>query len=818
MIFLFRLLRRAWWWVPLGACIFLLWINASRWARVGYLSGLAETEKPASEVSSPTGYAGGVRQLVLPDHNNDGYQWIAQTQVMLARREWRLHHVDYDNAPFGRAVHSPSPYRWWMALVAECDHALSGRPVGLSVERTAILANPLLHVLLLLSASLFAARRFGPFAALLLSTGLAGLFPFATAFLSPAPDDHALVLALACWSLLPLLGGAGRTGRAAQRDFFFAGMVAAAGLWVCVAAEIPILAGIALGGVMASVIARTSAKNRTAFEEAGLAEEPQRLPWRAWAWGGSAATLIAYLLEFFPSAMEFRLDAVHPLYAAAWLGLGELLERMTEWIQCGKREWSRRDLIRLGVAGLAIVAVPLGILLQNRHGLELRLSLPLANRLSGLPSTADAEDMRSWISREGVTGLFLATLLPLLVIAPLAGLFLRRRSVTSRWIPAALALGPVLATFGMACFQLRWWGLLDGALLGLVVACAAVARGTGMPTHLRALGVAAMIVVIAPGLRLLAPVAKQSSSDLVSEKEIIGLIERDFSQWLARQTGGTAVVFAPPELTTSLIFHGGLRGLSTPYRENKDGFGAAVRIAGASSADEALALVQKRGITHIAIPSWDPFLDEYARLGSAQPDQALIALLHHWLPPRWLKPVPYVFPKINGFEGQSLVVFEVVDLQENAAALSRLAEYFIETEQIDLATSVSGTLQRSFVNDLGAKVACTQVELAKGNASSAATMVAGLLPLLTGEQEEALPWDRRVSLTLALARVERIDLARPQLQRCIKEIDESRIRSLTTVSLYRFLVLAKALGLDVSDPRLRELARGLLPVEFRERV
>src|SRR4051812_16425205 len=107
MNFLSRLPSRIWIIALLGACFFLTWINTVRVRRVEYISGLAE---PATAIdpSSPTGYKAGLRKLIAPEHNNSSYQWIAQTQQMLARSEWRVRHVDYDNAPVGREVRSTS--------------------------------------------------------------------------------------------------------------------------------------------------------------------------------------------------------------------------------------------------------------------------------------------------------------------------------------------------------------------------------------------------------------------------------------------------------------------------------------------------------------------------------------------------------------------------------------------------------------------------------------------------------------------------------------------------------------------------------------
>src|SRR5207342_3356262 len=111
--------------------------DVARVQRVDFISGLAEPPV-LSEAASPTGYAAGLRRLIVPEHNNESYQWIAQTQQMLAHGEARVRHVDYDNAPFGREVRTPSLYRWWLGLVAWCDQIFSGRPLGQAVERAAV--------------------------------------------------------------------------------------------------------------------------------------------------------------------------------------------------------------------------------------------------------------------------------------------------------------------------------------------------------------------------------------------------------------------------------------------------------------------------------------------------------------------------------------------------------------------------------------------------------------------------------------------------------------------------------------------------------
>ena len=204
MSFSSRLNFRAWMIIPLCALGFLVWTDYGRIQRVESISN-NDREDALVDPASPTGYADGKRWLIVPEHNYHSYQWIAETQQMLARKEWRVRRVDYENAPWGREVHSASPYRWWLGLIAGCDHSLSGRSPGLSVERAALFADPLLHLLFLVTTTFFVARRFGGMAAGLVSLGIATLFPLASAFLPGVPDHYGLAEICALWSVLPLI-------------------------------------------------------------------------------------------------------------------------------------------------------------------------------------------------------------------------------------------------------------------------------------------------------------------------------------------------------------------------------------------------------------------------------------------------------------------------------------------------------------------------------------------------------------------------------------------------------------------------------------
>jgi hypothetical protein len=639
-----------------------------------------------------------------------------------------------------------------------------------------------------------------------LCLGFATLFPFSSSFLPGQVDDYGLSLIDALWSILPLLAGVTALSETknhrpviARRWFVFAGIAGGIGLWLNVTREVPVLLGIILGGLIANGTNRRGSGNKPL------------LPWRAWALAGSGATCIAFLLEYFPGHLalkEWSIETIHPLYALAWLGAGELLGSLELALRDGKTAWTGRRLTMAIIALFALGAVPVVFLLKpDRVWLS---ADALASHLAALSNAPVADNSFGWLGGGHFNLVTVATFLPLGLLVPAIWLLLRRITNSPHRLAIGLAVGPVLVTIGLACFKLRWWNFVDSSLLALAVAAV-------LPLAERArwlfLGVAAL--VFAPGIMSLVPARGNSTADTVNDTEIISLVERDLAHWLANRVGPDgATVLAPPSLTTSLYFHGGLRGIGTPYADNTEGTAAALHLAASSSADEAQVLIRKRKVTHIVIPSWDPTLDEYARLGSGQPEHTLVGLLHHWLPPRWLRAVPYRLPQIPGFENQSVAVFEVTDIQDNVTALSRLAEYFAEMDMPDQAAAVRHALEQSFPNEIGSLVAQAQVSMALRDGPAFTRILNALVPRLGEDEAQGLAWDRRVGLAIVLAEGKQKDAAREQVERCLAELDEPLMRSLSPLALYRLQVLAKAFGLEIAEPSLRQLAPTLLPPEM----
>ena len=773
--------------------------------------------EPGIDASTPTGRAAWQPQLIVPEHDNTSYGWLDQTRQMFARREWRVRRVDYENAPFGHDIESASPYRWWLGTIAWLDHAVSGRPAGPAVERAALYADPLLHLLFLVGATVFAAWQFGAFPAALLALGIATIFPFAAGFLPGAPNDHGLVQACAFWSVFPLLAGIGgahssaaNAERRTQRWFFFAGVTGGIGLWIGVSVQAPVLVGIALGGLVAAWVARDPTSGNPTS-----ASKP--LPWLTWALGGAASSLAGYMIEYSPAHLgSWQLRAVHPLFGLAWLGGGVLLMRTAAWIQGTKPARNLRELGIWALSVAALVALPLAMWLTHSLGfLETDLTSFQLSRLSGdLPEA----NLWAWLVHEQDIPKIWATVFPVLLVLPAGGLILRRRLGIASRASLAVALGPTLVAVGFACQQLSWWNQVDGVLLVLLVAAAA---GISASVNHRLIlwiwsGLLASVLLL--GAIQILPAVNGAKKNALDETEIWGLVERDLARWLALHAGAeNTVILAPHNQTIALHYYGGLSGLVTLGWENADGLTAAVRILSASTPEEAKELIDRRGITHIAIPSWDSYLDVYTRMGMGKIEGTFYEQLMRWRLPPWLKPVPYQFPTIAGLEGQSITILEVVDDQDDAVAASRVAEYFLEMGQLDRAAAADQALRR-FPADLGALTARAQMQTARGDKAAFDRTFESLLRRLSGGADRVLPWDRRVSLAVVLALNKRADLAREQTRRCLSEIDEAKLRSLTTGSLYRLQVLGRSYGLGMADQRLRRLALDLLPAELSNRL
>jgi len=300
---------------------------------------------------------------------------------------------------------------------------------------------------------------------------------------------------------------------------------------------------------------------------------------------------------------------------------------------------------------------------------------------------------------------------------------------------------------------------------------------------------------------------------------IQALAARDLAHWLRLRAGNDPVVaLSTPNTTTSLIYHGSLRGLGTLYWENRDGLEAAAQIF-AAAPDEARARILRRHVTHIVLVSWDPFAGPYVELalglpvGARWPAGSFADTLQGGSPlPDWLRPIPYSLPPNPAFRDQKIWIFEVTDPQRPEEILVRRAALLVETGRLEEAVRLEPAL-RSLGSYLPALAELVRID---GERSDAAGVEAAMKRIeALGAPASDLPAEDRVRIAVALAIGGKLEPARRVLEACLKRMDERTLRGLSAGSLSDLLSLCDHLGVAFPNPALRGLAAEMLPPKLR---
>jgi hypothetical protein len=818
------------WIAALAAVLAFLIVDTT--ARIRHLTGMekqygVQVAAPIRDESSPTGYALGRRNFVEPGNTADTYHWVMQTQAMLAGGPWRMHRVDYDNAPWGRPMHWASPPRWGLALLAWADRGWSGLPLGAAAEQAVLFANPLFLGLGLLVLIPVIARRFGSSAAALLAIGAVSSYPFYLNFIAGNAEHQGAAEACALLTVIGLLGGAagcvrpertapglGResdpgeglpTPRQARNWFLVSAIAGGIGLWFSAASEAPVLAATGLGAIAALMILR-----RQDGPAAGILR-PEL--WRIWGATGCAVSFAAYAIEYFPGQMGWRLEVNHPLYGLAWLGGGELLCQLARY-WAPPTAAARRPQLGLAIGAGALIAL-LPAVVGLTSGQTFWVADPFLWRMH-TAYIAEFQSMR-WFLVHGGWGLSpVACVLALLVSVPPL-FFLLRRGPNRFWkAQLALALVPAAVEFALTAQQVRWWGLASG------IACATLLPFFGLLERLspgarsRAWRFACALMFVPGAVNALTLIHRESN---FSPENLWEFVNRDIAQSLRLRAGqDPVVVLSTPNTTTSLIYHGSLRGLGTLYWENRAGLKAAAEIFAAST-DQAYALIQRRQVTHIVLASWDPFAATYIQLalgrpaGSGVPPGSFTNSLLGGSPlPPWLRAIPYPLPKTASLQGQHVLVLEVTAPQAARDIVVHNAAYLMEMGHLDEAAHLQPDLRRldSYLPAL-AELARIQGEL--GDEAGVESTIARIAAL--GAAPADLAAEDQVRLAVALVIGGRLDAARQMLERCVQRMDERTLRHLTAGTESDLVSSCTHLGVSFPDSALQRLSAELVPPDLR---
>jgi hypothetical protein len=408
-----------------------------------------------------------------------------------------------------------------------------------------------------------------------------------------------------------------------------------------------------------------------------------------------------------------------------------------------------------------------------------------------------------------------ALVLPILLLLPAVLMTLRRTTLPEVKAHLLLVLMPAATGWAQGCNQVRWLGLAYALSVPVVAAFFRSLEAQGEKKR-----AAVMAWSVACGL-LFVPGAVQAVRQTVegsefSNAEIRNLAQRDVAHWL-RQRGGdgrVVVAGAPPE-TTLLISLGGVAGLDTLYWENAEGLKRAAALFAAPSAEAAHELVRRLGVTHLVFFSWDPFEMVLAKLARGLPENALIppdafivTLLTSPVPPPWLRAIPFKLPDHPALKGERIRIWEVTPDQTPAEAVAHSANYHLELGEPAMANRLAPVLA-GFPDDLVATVMLGGIASRQGDATAFSAAFERITAQL--RQAESLQLDDHLHLVVVLVVGQRADLAREQLQSCMKKVSDRSLRYLTPGTLADLLALSEALRVEWPDPALKQLAEHLVP-------
>jgi hypothetical protein len=815
------------------------------------------------DATTVTGYAGNKHKLIVPAVGMDGYHWMMQAERMVSGDEgWRVRHVDYDHPPNGREVEWNGFLRWEVAALAWAGtHATAielapdgwvertrdvmfgpyrpgGLPIHLAMERVAPWTNTVNLVLLVLVSVPLIARRFGSIPAALLALGFAAVAPFYEFFSVGYFDHHGLA---ATWDLLMVIflvaGGAGwlradsvdrarlspdeqrvwnwLPARPQARAWFVASAImGGAGLWESAASTVPAMVGIGIGAVLG-----------TAWLGRGLrADSPWRVDptlWRTWGRVGGAASLFFYALEYLPNHFGWNLQVNHPLYALAWLGAGDLLCRICEWILRGRLGATPADARRAGLlAGVSLLAVavlPVTIAFTSAHTFVIADSFLWSLCVDYI---LEIQSLFQYVARmEPSEILGRMSLIPLLALPVAALLWKTRLAPPARGL-LSIAVFPAFVLSMLAVRQSRWLGVGCVLWLGVLLVVAFVCA-SGRMRHWRmtaAAGVFLTLILVPFPTYAISRWIRFDWSLPVTQVDLTQVVTRDVAYRIRQRLGNDpGVIVSGPSTTTWLTYFGGFKGLGTLYSENLDGLKATASIYSARSADEAFALSRKYGVTHFAIFSWDAFAQEYARLSHGlraqdplPEDGFVLRILRTGTIPNWLRPLPYrlVLPS---FANQYVRLFEVVPDQTPEEAAVRVAQYLWGKDKPDDALRQLRPLLAQVPDYLPALICVARLQQSRGD-----------LDRLNGTMQQIRA---NLGKAGALALEDRVDLAgvmvlagdqaeaRAQLTGALQRADERSVRRLLPETLVNMVALMRDLKLTTEYASTYELAVDLLPPE-----
>ncbi len=612
----------------------------------------------------------------------DAQTWVRHALSLAEGSDLRLRYTQIDNAPDGREVHWNSAWAWTIVGAGKVHSLFTGSPLPTSIEKATVWLNPTALLVLIIVFSSWATRRAGVIAGVIIAAAMVCSGRIFEGFFPGYVDHHGLLTVAVFGMMLgavfmgggwwrPAIPGKSsilpESSQSARSGAVFSAICGACGLWVSAASVIPPIALVGLSGLLAILLQGRSALSQGNHFDGQC--------WRIWGRVGSALSIVAYLLEYFPQHLGMRLEANHPFHALAWLGGGELIAEVGErWLD--RTKGFRTSPAKLIWPLLAVAVTPTTIVIFGA-----RFFSVIDPFLAKLHSDYIQEFLPIWQTMRGFdlkTTLQIGLLDNIPLIAGIGMLTYSRRDTPILLWFSTIA---VLLFTALAWWQSRW--LLNASGIQVCLILVLVATWTWNATP-RGRWIVALLVMGTLFIPTCVNRITAGNADVkarrVSPKDASMALARDIATAIrASQPQGEITVLSSPNSSTSIGYYGRFKTIGTLYWENNVGLKTAAAIFGARDENEAATLIRAHGITHIALLSEENFIREYFQLTHPQ---ATIEdfkrcfgykLFFERVVPQWLEMLPYRVPDDLVQLKNTVMLFKVNFKQNLAEALYNVA-------------------------------------------------------------------------------------------------------------------------------------------------
>jgi tetratricopeptide (TPR) repeat protein len=684
------------------------------------------TVRLCKELDGPNAKPTEVLPVPLLEIAFDGYVWNRHAEKLGENGEWRLRRVDMDNAPEGRECHWNSAFAWYLRGLGEIYRHYTGDTLRNSIFRMSIWANPILLIVALTLFATLSSRRFGPLCGSVLAVGMVTTASFYEGFLPAYPDHHGIT----AFALMGIIFGIAWAGagwiqapsgtafmiptsvKQARHGMIFSGISAAAALWISGLSAAVIAVGVAFGAIISVCLCGRKAASEGCFYHPDL--------WKTWAVATAMGSFGFYILEYFPNHISMRLEVNHPCYALAWLGGGWIIFEITNWIflsQSRKTPFPWKNFIW---PVFAIALLPSLILFGGSQFYMVRDEFQLGivkNVAEGLP-------LLTRINMGAITWKVAFGYFPVFILISLGLLAVKKVPFASKGV-LIFMIAPVLVVTILQFIQVRW-GMLNGPTYIALGALLIPVLWRLLPPAIPWQAAGAIVLTAAAYLfsvdtvkGMLIPFWRQYTSEKnieVGSGQLLALLHRDMAKAILQNANGKPVVLlSSPNSSCLLATFGGFRTLGTLYWENGQGMKKAANTLNAQSEDEALSLIQKYGITHVSLMTWENFIGPYFQILNPNPVPGKSlensfgqrALFKKELP-RWARPIPYPKNFLSNALQQDVLLLEIVPDQSPDEAEFHLARY----QRLAEGNPVAAEIRLKSILDRSPGAAIARMELA----------------------------------------------------------------------------------------------------------